>query len=110
MNVDRLQQLLIFLEKFPLDSFTLYSVAYEYMQASNWNKAIEYFERLRQHDPSYVGLYYHLGKIQEHLDQIEEAFSTYESGMQVAKDKSDTHALSELERAWKRLKEEEEWS
>lgn len=110
MNVDRLQQLLNFLQKFPADSFTLYSIGYEYMQGGQWKKAIEYFEQLRQQDPAYVGLYYHLGKIQEHLDLIEEAFSTYEAGMQIATEKKDSHALSELERAWQRLKDEEEWS
>ena len=107
--MDRLQQLLIFLKKSPTDAFSLYSVAYEYMQRSEWEQAIQYFEQLRQHHPDYVGLYYHLGKTLEQMEQIDQAFQTYETGMQVARDKQDAKALEELQRAWQQLKEEEEW-
>lgn len=109
MNEDRLQQLLIFLEKFPNDPFNLYSIAYEYMRRAEWETAQSYFLRLRQAHPDYVGLYYHLGKIQEQLDQIDAAYEAYEAGIAVAKQKEDMHALSELQRAWQQLKEEEEW-
>ena len=108
--MDRLQQLLIFLEKSPQDSFTLYSIAYEYMQQAHWEKAVDYFTQLRNMHPDYVGLYYHLGKIQEHLDQVDQAFATYEAGMKVAEQQNNTHALGELQRAWQQLKEEEEWT
>lgn len=109
MNPARLQQLFQFLEKAPDDSFTLYSIAYEYLQLGELNKAVEYFQKLRDIDPKYIGLYYHLGKTLLLLDQAEEAKQTYQSGIQLAQEQGDKHAEGELQRALQQQLDEEMW-
>lgn len=96
---DRIDQLKTFLANDPSDSFIRYALAQEYLKRGQMYQAKEAFETLRDDDPSYVGLYYHLGKLYEELDQKEEAISTYEAGIQVAKKATDFHALSELNTA-----------
>ena len=68
-----LERLFSFLETAPNDSFTLYSIAYEYKKLQNYKEARQYFSRLKENDPAYVGLYYHLGGVLEQLDQPEAA-------------------------------------
>lgn len=110
MMSERLQQLFQFLEQVPDDSFTLYSIAYEYLNQGDVERALEYFTRLRNIDPGYVGLYYHLGKTYEQLDDFEEALDVYEAGLKVAQKQHDLHAFQELQRARQQaLDELEEW-
>jgi len=108
MNNDRLAQLFRFLEKSPDDSFTLYSIAYEYMRGGEYKSALTYFKELKAQDPQYVGLYYHLGKVYELLDQISMAKQTYQVGIAIAEQQKDTHAKSELERALTNILYEED--
>ena len=107
---ERLQQLFQFLEQVPNDSFTLYSIAYEYLNQGDVDQALEYFTRLRQVDPAYVGLYYHLGKAYERLEDFEEALKVYEAGLKVAQKQHDLHAFQELQRAKQQAMDEmEDW-
>lgn len=99
MNSLRLNKLLEFLEKAPNDAFTLYSIAYEYMNAGQYEAASQYFQQLLQADPQYVGAYYHLGKTLEKLKLSEEAEKVYQQGILVAQSKPDFHALAELNSA-----------
>jgi tetratricopeptide (TPR) repeat protein len=96
MHKSRLEQLFSFLEAAPNDPFTLYSIAYEYMQAGDFQEAIKYFLRLKEADPEYVGLYYHLGRCWAEIEEEEKAIATYRAGMAIAERKRDPHALSEL--------------
>ncbi|MEM7657865.1 MAG: tetratricopeptide repeat protein [Bacteroidota bacterium] len=106
---DRLHQLLHFLEKSPEDSFSLYSVAFEYVQLGQISQGLEYFLRLRQLHPDYVGLYYHLGKTYERLDQTEEAIEAYQAGIEVARSQKAQRPLSELQRALQQVEDEALW-
>jgi tetratricopeptide (TPR) repeat protein len=106
---DRLNQLLDFLEKSPSDPFSLYSVAYEYVQMGELTTGLEYFLRLRELHPAYLGLYYQLGKTFERLDQPEEAMEAYRVGMEVAKAQQASRPLSELQRALQTLEDEALW-
>ncbi|MEO0468626.1 MAG: tetratricopeptide repeat protein [Bacteroidota bacterium] len=99
MDQTRLDRLFTFLQRAPEDAFTLYSIAYEYVQMAEWDEALNYFTKLKALHPDYVGLYYHLGKTYERLDQKETAISTYEEGLVVAQKQKDFHARSELQRA-----------
>ena len=109
MNPARLQQLFDFLEKAPDDSFTLYSIAYEYLQLGELNQAVEYFRKLRSIDPGYIGLYYHLGKTLLLLDQPEEGKEIYRMGITLCQEKGDKHAEGELQRALQQQLDEEMW-
>jgi tetratricopeptide (TPR) repeat protein len=104
----RLPYLLQLVESSPTDSFVLFAVAKEYEGAGDTVKALEFYEKLRAADPSYVGLYYHLGKLFEQKQDYGNAVSTYKKGIEVARTASDFHALSELNGALLNLEDPEE--
>lgn len=97
MNGNRLQKLLEFYNNEPSDPFLKYAIATEYLAATDYNSALRYFEDLVTNHSDYVGTYYHLGKLYEKLDRKEDAITTYQQGMQVARAARDQHALSELQ-------------
>lgn len=99
MKQDRLSQLLQFLERAPKDAFTLYSIAYEFLNRNEHEKALKYFRDLKNIDPNYTGTYYHLGKTLEKLDRKKEAIGIYKEGIQITQKLRDFHALSELRTA-----------
>jgi len=108
--MDRLTQLLDFLSQSPQDAFNLYSVAYEYLQRGETDKAESYFLKLKKLHPDYVGLYYHLGKIYFLQFNFEEALKVYQEGKEVAQEAGDKHAEGELDRAIVQVRDElEEW-
>jgi tetratricopeptide (TPR) repeat protein len=104
----RLQQLFDFLEADPDDSFTLYSIAFEYLSAQRWEEARDWFLRLRAAHPGYTGLYYHLGKTWIGMNNPQAALDVYQEGIEVAREQKDFHALGELQRARRQLEDEVE--
>jgi tetratricopeptide (TPR) repeat protein len=96
---DRLEQLLQFYEDDPDDAFTRFALAREYLKRGETQKALSFFEELREDDPEYVGTYYHLGKLYEKLDRPDDAEATYEAGIGQAEKQRDQHARSELQDA-----------
>ncbi|MFT6148181.1 MAG: tetratricopeptide (TPR) repeat protein [Saprospiraceae bacterium] len=97
--MERLQQLQQFLEQMPNDSFVKFALAKEYEQLNDAEKALHYYNDIRTKDPDYVGTYYHLGKLQEALKDIEGALKTYKEGIEIAQKIGDKHAWSELAEA-----------
>ena len=109
MNSKRLEQLFGFLQNSPEDSFLLFAIAKEYEKLENWDKALEYYLKIEAKDPSYIGLYYHLGKLYEHFQKPDTAYMTYKKGMEIAKAANDQHAYSELATAKLYLGDEEDF-
>ncbi len=103
---DRLQQLLAFHEEDPSDSFVTYSLAQEYLKIGLPARAVETFEFLLERDPDYAGLYYHLGKTLETLEQWDRARSVYKLGIDKCRALGETHALGELNGALMMLEDE----
>jgi tetratricopeptide (TPR) repeat protein len=97
--MDRLDQLKALLQDKPDDSFLLFAVAKEYEKAGNEALALEWYLKLRTSNPDYVGLYYHLGKLYEELEQSDEAREAYQEGIDLARRLGNHHALSELQGA-----------
>ena len=100
MQSTRLTKLLEFLESEPNDPFVLYAIATEYNTANVPEKAFEYYNRLVAEHPSYIGTYYHLGKLLEKTKETEQAITIYQQGMAAAREKRDMHAFSELQGAY----------
>jgi len=100
MQTTRLAKLLEFLATDPNDPFVLYALATEYNSSNEQEKAFEYYNKLINEHPTYVGTYYHLGKLYEKTQQPENAIDIYKRGMQVARSKNDNHAFSELQGAY----------
>ncbi len=103
---DRLQQLLAFHKEDPEDSFVTYSLAQEYLSIGEPTQAVETFEFLMDSDPDYAGLYYHLGKTLESLQQRDRARSVYIMGINKCRELGETHALGELNGALMMLEDE----
>ncbi len=98
-STPRLKQLLSLLEKSPKDSFITFAIAKEYEYLNELDEALKFYEQLRLQDPSYVGTYYHLGKLFETLGKPEAALGIYNEGVEICKQAKDWHALSELNNA-----------
>lgn len=96
--MDRLNLLQEMLAEDPKDSFVLFAIAKEY-EKKDKATAIDAYLRLKELDPSYVGLYYHLGKIYEADGNTGQAIATYSEGIEVAKKQADFHSISELNTA-----------
>jgi len=100
MSASRLAKLLEFLESDPNDPFIVYALATEYNNQNDTEKAYSFYLQLTEKHPDYVGTYYHLGKLLEKDNQKDKAIEIYQKGMQVARNKRDMHAFSELQGAY----------
>jgi tetratricopeptide (TPR) repeat protein len=92
----------------PADSFVLFALAKEYEGAGDLPQALNFYQKLRDSDPKYVGLYYHLGKLHEQQAELANAIEAYKQGIQVAREAGDFHALSELQGALLNVEDPEE--
>ena len=97
--MNRINTLLIFLNDDPRDTFVLYSLAQEYTLAGSVPESRKYYLALKDIDPDYIGLYYHLGKLEESDGNYEIAKRVYTDGIAIAERIGDTHAQGELEGA-----------
>ena len=97
--MSRLDQLLTYYEEDPNDSFIQFALAAEYRKLGRLQDAVDTFERLKAQDAQYVGLYYHLGKLNEEMNHVERAIQIYREGIVVANGVSDLHARAELQSA-----------
>ena len=100
MQPTRIEKLLEFLSKEPGDPFLKYALATEYVSMNDTGTALTYYEDLIQNHPDYVGTYYHLAKLYEALGRRDDAVTTYQQGMQAARNARDQHAFSELQAAY----------
>ena len=94
--MSRLDQLLNFLSEDPNNSFIRFALAKEYEGMGKKEEALAAYQSLRADDPSYVGLYYHLAKLLETEEKIEQAITIYKEGMTQAKSQGDQHAHGEM--------------
>ena len=94
----------------PQDAFLLFAIAKEHEKESNQEQALAYYLQLRTLDPNYVGLYYHLGKLYERMEEAATAFRTYTEGMAVASRLRDQHAYNELAGARLALGDEDDFA
>jgi tetratricopeptide (TPR) repeat protein len=91
--------LLGILKETPADSFVIFAIAKEYENIGNQNEAIQYYQKLYQLDPNYVGLYFHWGKLHEEINDSGKAIEIYSMGIEVASLQKDGHAERELRAA-----------
>ena len=95
----RLQYLQELSESSPNDAFVLFALAKEYEGLQDTSQALHFYLRLKASDPSYIGLYYHLGKLYETMEVRNNALTVYAEGIAIAQIAGDLHALSELKGA-----------
>ncbi len=95
----RLELLQNMLQNDGKDSFLHYAVAKELESLGNYDEALKHFLFIKSNEPLYVGMYYHLGKLYEKMEEPDLALEAYSDGITIAKKIPDFHALSELNNA-----------
>lgn len=102
MENSRLDQLLRYLEEDPHDPFTIYAIALEYSKTDE-KKALECYNKLLAEHATYVATYYHAGKLNEKMGNMQEAERIYNKGMEISRNAGNRHAFSELQAAFNQL-------
>ena len=101
--MEKIEKLKSFLHKTPEDSFLKHALALEYIKIGNESLARQLFLEILTRDPSYIGTYYHLGRLLERAGETDQARSWYEKGMAAAKHAGDLHVYNELQAAYEDL-------
>ena len=94
--MSRIEKLLEFMKTADKDSFLQHALALEYIKVDNDEEARKLFNEILLREPTYVGSYYHLGKLLERAGDFDRAIRIYKRGMEEAKKAGDNHAYSEL--------------
>jgi Tfp pilus assembly protein PilF len=92
----RMEKLRLMLEKSPGDTFLLYAVALEYRKSGDPKSAVEYLDKVIQHDWGYCYAYHQKGQILESQGDIDAAKEAYHQGIDAAARKGDQHAGQEI--------------
>lgn len=103
MKDSRIKQLARQIQKNPGDSFSKFALALEFRKQGKLKKTRILFEDILTTDPGYVGVYYHLGKLYETLDRLEDARRIYEQGIPVAEERGEVRTKNELREALTQL-------
>jgi len=101
--MERIKKLKEFLRVSPGDSFLQHALALEYIKEGDDETACQLFEDLLKREPTYIGSYYHLGKLFERKNDTDAAIKWYEKGMEEAKRAGENHAYGELRGAYEEL-------
>lgn len=88
----------------PGDSFSKFALALEFRKQGKFKNARILFEDILKHDPDYVGVYYHLGKLYEMHDRLQDARDMYEKGIPKAEQQQKKRTKSELQEALQNVK------
>ena len=103
--MNKIDQLKEFLKAAPNDSFLQHALALEFIKVGDEQAAKLLFENILANEPSYVGSYYHLGKLLERINDNQAAITVYQTGMKEAKLANDNHSYNELQAALEDLEE-----
>ena len=106
--MDRITRILEMLKQEEHDSFLQHALALEYIKIGNDDEAKKLFNNILSREPTYIGSYYHLGKLLERMNNLKEAIPIYQKGMEIAKAANDSHAYNELQAAYEEAKDESE--
>lgn len=96
INMSRIAKLLEFMKTSDKDSFLQHALALEYIKVGNDEEARKLFNEILLREPTYIGSYYHLGKLLERVGDFDRAIRVYKRGMEEAERASDRHSYNEL--------------
>ena len=103
--MSRIEKLLEYLKANDKNSFLQHALALEYIKIGKDNEARKLFNEILLREPTYIGSYYHLGKLLERVLDHEKAIRIYQRGMEEAKRAGDNHSFNELQGALDDLEE-----
>lgn len=98
-QLSKIKQLARQIKNNPGDSFSKFALALEFRKEGEFKKSQILFEDILSNDPEYVGVYYHLGKLYEALDSLNDAKKMYEEGIEVASRQNEGRTEKELKEA-----------
>jgi len=104
-TMSRIEKLLEYMKTSGKDSFLQHALALEYIKVGDDDEARKLFNELLLREPTYIGSYYHLGKLLERVADFEKAIRIYKRGMEEAKRAGDNHSYNELQGALEDLEE-----
>ncbi|WP_440999994.1 tetratricopeptide repeat protein [Fodinibius sp. SL11] len=104
----KIKQLARQIKNNPGDSFSKFALALEFRKQGDFKKARILFEDILSSDPDYVGVYYHLGKLYEALDRLNDAQTLYQKGITIANNQDKQRTEKELKEALQQLEIEME--
>ncbi len=103
--MSRIKKLLEYMKTAEKDSFLQHALALEYIKIGEDEEARNLFNELLLREPTYIGSYYHLGKLLERAGDFDKAIRIYKRGMEEAKRAGDNHSYSELQAALEDIEE-----
>lgn len=83
----------------PADSFSRYALALELEKEARAAEATAQLQEVIARDANYVAAYYHLGRMLARANQLDEARTVYERGLDVAAKAGDQKTRSEIQDA-----------
>jgi tetratricopeptide (TPR) repeat protein len=92
----RIEQLLEFIEEDSNDVFSRYALALEYWNLNQLEEAKSSFYKVLDIDKDYLAVYYHLGKTLQASNEIDEALSIFNEGIEVAQKQNKLKTKAEL--------------
>ncbi len=101
--MDRVEKLKEYIKINDKDSFLQHALALEYIKIGNDVEAKNLFNEILKREPTYIGSYYHLGKLLERIGNTEKAIKIYGRGMQEAKKAGDNHTYNELQAGYEEI-------
>ena len=103
--MSRIEKLFEFLKDSPGDSFLQHALALEYIKIGNDDEARKLFNEILLREPTYIGSYYHLGKLLERVGDYDKAIRIYKRGIEEAQKANDHHTRMELQGALEDIEE-----
>ncbi len=103
--MSRIEKLLEYMKTSGKDSFLQHALALEYIKVDQDEDARKLFNEILLREPTYIGSYYHLGKLLERAGDFDKAIRIYNRGMEEAKKAGDNHTYSELQGALEDIEE-----
>jgi Tfp pilus assembly protein PilF len=104
--MDRIEKLKEYMKTAEKDSFLQHALALEYIKVGKDEEAKILFNEILKREPTYIGSYYHLGKLLERMGNAPKALSVYKKGMEMAQATGDHHSYNELQAAYEDVEEE----
>jgi Tfp pilus assembly protein PilF len=104
--MDRIEKLKEYMKTAEKDSFLQHALALEYIKVGKDEEARLLFDEILKREPTYIGSYYHLGKLLERMGDSSKALHIYKRGMEMSKAAGDQHSYNELQAAYEDAEEE----
>jgi len=101
----RLEQFKEFVEMDPTDTFSRYALAMEYLGEGQFSEAVNHFKEVIKLDSTYSAAYFQAAIASQKANQLGQARTFLNEGIEVAEKKGDWHTRDEMKVALQELGE-----